>query len=267
LTLYFGRRRLAHIDASAILSCVNHRLQQGRAASTINLDLTTLGRALRLAHEYGKLGTVPKIRVLRPAAPRSGFFEQGDFEAVCKHLPADLVLVARIAHTYGWRINSEVLTLTKVQVDLQAGTLRLAPGSTKNRDGRLVYLTDELKAALADQLARVKALEREMGQVILWVFPVTHDRHKGGPRRDIRGIWRRACRDAGLHGKLKHDLRRTAARNMINLGVPERVVMAVMGHKTRSMLDRYHIVSPGDLREVARKLSRKTRHNLGTAAD
>ena len=43
--------------------------------------------------------------------------------------------------------------------------------------------------------------------------------------------------------------------------------MAVLGHKTRSMLDRYHIVSPGDLQDVARKLSDNTGHNLGTAAD
>jgi integrase len=267
LSLYFKGRELASIEASAILGYVAYRQRRGNAANTINLHLTTLGRALRLAQEYGKLATVPRIRMLKPAAPRSGFFEREEFEAVCRHLPLDLVLVVRISHTYGWRVNSEVLTLTKGQVDLEAGTLRLAPGSTKNRDGRVVYLTDELKAGLEDQLARVQALEREMGQVVPYVFPVTQGRHQGGPRRDIRNIWRRACRDAGLPGKLKHDLRRTAARNMINLGVPERVAMAVLGHKTRSMLDRYHIVSPGDLQDVARKLSHRGRTNLGTAAD
>ncbi len=54
---------------------------------------------------------------------------------------------------------------------------------------------------------------------------------------------------------LRHDFRRTAVRNMVNRGVPDRVAMKVSGHRTRAIFDRHHIVSPGELREVARKLS------------
>jgi hypothetical protein len=100
---YFSGVKLVDIDAAAILRYVTHRQRQGLAANTINADLAVLQRTLRLAQEYGKLGVVPKVRMLRPAAPRSGFFEHEDFEAVCRHLPPDLVLVARIAYTYGWR--------------------------------------------------------------------------------------------------------------------------------------------------------------------
>jgi hypothetical protein len=40
---------------------------------------------------------------------------------------------------------------------------------------------------------------------------------------------------------------------MVNMRVPERVAMTVTGHRTRAVFDRYHIVSPADLQEVARK--------------
>ena len=120
-----------------------------------------------------------------------------------------------------------------------------------------MFLTPELKAGIADQLARVKALERELSTIIPWLFPRLRGHHQGERIKSFRKVWTKACREAGCPGKLRHDLRRTAARNMINLGVPERVTMAVLGHKTTSMLHRYFIVSPSDLQDVARRLSDK----------
>lgn len=261
LTKYWRGSKLSDIDASSILDDVSHQRRDGKAPATINLDLATLRRALRLAHENGKLEKVPRIRMLRPDPPRSGFFEREKFEAAKAQLPDDLTLAVSIGFVFGWRVHSEALTLTKAQIDLVAGTLRLAPGSTKNRDGRLVYLTAELKAGIADQLVRVRALERTIGEITPYLFPHLSGPYRGQRIKGFRKMWAKACREAGCAGMLVHDLRRTAVRNMVNAGVSERVAMMITGHKTRMVFDRYHIVSPDDLREATRKLSDKAQSN------
>src|SRR5437667_3456981 len=131
-------------------------------------------------------------------------------------------------------------------------------------DGRVVYLPPDLMPLLKAQAARVEVLQLKTQRVIPYLFPHLAGPHQGERILDFRRRWVTACTKAGLPGKLRHDFRRTAVRNMVNAGVPERVAMTITGHKTRAVFDRYHIVSPADLRDAATKISASTCRFSGT---
>lgn len=83
--------------------------------------------------------------------------------------------------------------------------------------------------------------------------------HRGGKViKEFRNAWMSACKAAGYPGMLLHDFRRTAVRNLVRAGVPEKISMAITRHKTPSVFDRYDIVSTDDLRNALGKLGDPT---------
>jgi integrase len=162
----FTGQRAATIGQPAVDAYIVHRQTEGASGSTIKRELGTLRRMLRLGCQNGKVLRLPMFHLPKDGAPREGFFERAQYEAVRRRLPPDLQAALAIAYTYGWRMQSEVLTLERRQLDLEAGTLRLDPGQTKNDDGRLVYLTPELKTLLAVQVERIRVAERKTGRII-----------------------------------------------------------------------------------------------------
>lgn len=159
-----------------------------------------------------------------------------------------------------------------MQVDLPARIVRLEPGTTKNKEGRIIPLR---VSELYEMLAMLRAVRDECFPDSPWVFSRT-----GQGIKSFRRSWEMACKAAGLWDattekptRLFHDLRRTGVRNLIRAGVPEKVAMQISGHKTRSVFDRYNIVDERDLNDAMVKLDRHMTalpgnwHTIGTQTD
>jgi integrase len=277
---YFRKMRLSEITTAVIRKYIAHRKTQvivaGKGAERrerapsngeINRELTHLKRLFTLAYRAGTIARVPHIELLAEHNVRKGFFERPQLEAICRHLSRDLAPVARFAYLTGWRITSEVLPLTWGHIDFNAkvspdqptaGVVRLEPNETKNDDGREFALTSELREVLLEQRRRHQELKLQ--QVLCpWVFHRNYTKVKGKRITAFVKAWKIACRAAGLPGKLPHDFRRTAVRNLVRAGVPEKVAMRMTGHRTRSVFERYNIVSGGDLASASAALDRHHR--------
>jgi integrase len=238
--------------------CRKNKLKPGATNATINRELSALKRMLNLGAQQTppKVGRVPHIRMLKENNVRKGFFEHAEFEAVRDALPSYLKGLVTFAYKTGWR-KEEISCLTWAQIDRTNWIACLSPGETKNDEARTVYLDEELKSVISEQW---EARKRK-GTLSPYVFPAMDGKSK---IRDFRKAWAKACKDANIGKKLFHDFRRSAVRNMIRAGIPERVAMMISGHKTRSVFDRYNIVSDNDLKLASQKQEDYLRSQMGT---
>ena len=258
-----GDVKLASLTGAHITTYIDARKSAGFANASVNRELATLRRSLILAADAGLVSrdTIPRIRLLKEAAPRSGFVEEGQYIALLQHLPEYLRPLITAAYVTGWRIRSELLPLRWHAVDLATRTIRLEPGTTKSGEGRVFVMTPALHGALSAQRSYTDAVQKRSEQIVAWVF-----HHDGQPIKSFRRAWLTACRKAGIAGRTPHDLRRSAVRNLERVGVPRSAAMKMVGHRTESMYRRYAIVSEADLREAAQKLATLERSSNGTPA-
>ncbi len=272
----FGHLKAAQLTRATLKEHVERRLAAGAKPATVNRELEVLKRAYNLGAQSDppKVLRVPHFPRLKENNVRQGFLDIAGYERIleqCIIAGPWMRGVFELGYTLGWR-EAEVLNLRADQVDLLNRCVRLNPGETKNDDGRLAFMTTSLYNAIAP------LMQRKCGDD--YVFT----RDDGSQVVDLRKTWRRVCvaagqgklfcrkcqitinsvshcskcegENIGYRGLLFHDLRRTAVRNMVRRGVPEKWAMAISGHKTRSMFDRYTIVSESDLREAALRTER-----------
>jgi integrase len=252
----FAGMKAANFGTPQITKYVEKRLAEKAAQSTINRELSLLRRAFTIGFdaEPQKVTRVPKFHkhvVSEKGNERRGFVEEAQYRKLVDATAGRLWLrgLLALAYTYGFR-RGELLGNPKSgtdamrceQVDLINNTIMLYSGETKNGEGRTVALTEECRQ-IVTELRKGKQPE---DRLFTW--------ENGEPVKDFRETWDKITEAAGVPGLLFHDLRRSAVRNMVRRGVPQKTARTISGHKTDSVFARYNIVSDADIRDAAYKI-------------
>jgi len=249
---FFGSIPATELDSRLLARYIDSRREEHASNATINRELACLKRMVRLAYlsTPPRVESVPHFPHLKETNVRQGFVTAEQYARLVAHCP-DLWLRAMLetAYNYGWRV-SELLNLRVGQVDLVSRTIRLEPGTTKNREGREVTIESGRLLDLLHQCVEGKRLDNH-------VFT-----RGDKPIRDFRKRWQNLCSAAGVPGLLFHDLRRTAARNLRAAGVPEEIIMRIAGWKTSGVFKRYAIVDKADVRSALQQLERARQKEL-----
>jgi integrase len=249
---FFKGMSVAQITPESAREFMRKRKAENLSNDTINGSLRLLRRMLMIAHEDGKIHSVPKIRMLPNSPARKGFLPPESFDKLIAELPANLKPLVTFLYHSGVRLG-EAKQIEWSQVQWSDGNddalIVLEDEQTKNGEPRIIPVTDP-------ELLRML---RESKKTDGLVFDTTN----------LRKAWRKACVAAGLGaitvvekmdpvytGLIIHDLRRSAVRNMMNAGVGESVAMKISGHKTNNVFKRYHIVSADDVFAASRLVSK-----------
>jgi integrase len=240
----FGKLKASSITSATINRFIEQEQTAGYANATINRWLEALRRAYTLgANALPPLVYVsPKIEMLEEDNVREGFLEHDQYLAFRNELPDHQRLILVIGYHLGMR-RGEILKLRWDQVDWSASLIRLEKKQTKAKQARVAPLYGELRAWLDMAYA---AREQDCPFIVSW---------RGAGISEVKTAWNKARQRARVPELLVHDLRRTAVRNMIRAGIPEKQAMRISGHKTRSMFDRYDITDERDIQLAGQKLA------------
>jgi integrase len=241
----FGGARLAKLRREDVERWQAERLQgQGDcrvvSGSTANKELMRLKHLLNRAVAWGYLKDNPSrlVKKAKEAPGRVRYLTPDEQQKLITGAPATLRPYVVAALQTGPR-RGELLTLRWANVDMRAGTVTFP--NTKNGDSRTVPMTNTLRALLT-------SLSRPFDRNAL-VLPEWEP-------AALTVAFGRLVRSLGLVDLRFHDLRHDAASTLTMAGVPQRTIMALLGHRDPRMTLRYQHLSPGHLRDAVRALDR-----------
>jgi len=229
------------------------RKKEGMSDKTVDLEIgdikTMVNKAFyndMVSGETLKAFKRTKNLMKRNANARDRILSPDELRAICEEAPAHVRNAVLIGYHSGMR-RGEILQLRWPMLDLKARTITLEAYMTKDNEKRIVPISDSLMETL-------KKIPRHIHDDHVLIF-----RQK--PLDTLGKALKRACERAGVpygrhtkNGFTFHDLRHTFNTNMRKAGVAESVIMAITGHSTREMFDRYNTVDLDDTRKAVDQL-------------
>ncbi len=253
LKQFFGHLRCNQVSYTLLERYQVIRLKEGAANGSVNRELNVIKKAFRYALQADEVRQVPPFPKSLPEAVCTDFITDEDYpnfvEACLQIGGLWLRAIFETAYTFGMR-HAELLNLRVKNVNLLERTIVLFPNETKTGKGRVLPMVDDtlfelVKACIGSKSQEDHVFTRESGKAI----------------KDFRERWLAVCDLAGKRVRF-HALRRSAVTAMVNAGIPEKEVMAISGHESRQVFQRYHIVPPQRLRTTMQQLTQKRAENL-----
>jgi integrase len=254
VTRLLGNTLLPDLTENTIRNYIRIRLDEGACGRTINMEVGELSRAV------GRPWSVlwPRVRKLeerrdvgRALSPDE---ERKLLEAAPKVRSPLIGTFVRVALMTGMRAG-EIVSLTWGQVDLAGRVLTVGRAKTSSGTGRQIPMNQELFEVLSAHAAWFTSRfgTTDPGHHLFpFGKPIPSDPTK--PVTDISSAWDSLRTSAKVQCRL-HDLRHTAATKMAEAGVPESTMLALIGHMSRAMLERYSHVRMTAKRDAVEALT------------
>ena len=249
----YGQQKVLTIKPVELENYQMQRKKLGKADNTVDSEIGTVRAMINKAFDNDMVSgqTLKAFKRTKKLLKRNGnartrILSHDEYEALCSHAALHVKHAVIIAYHTGMR-RGEILQLRWPMVDIKARTITLEAEMTKDNEKRIIPISPSLYETL-------KGIPRAL-----------HDDHvllfRGKPLDTLGKALNRACEKAGIlygrntkNGFTFHDLRHSFNTNMRKAGVQESVIMAITGHSTREMFDRYNTVDIDDTREAVNKL-------------
>ncbi len=255
--LYLGARPAASVTAEVVDGYIDDRKAEGLSGATIDRETEFIRRAFTLGIVKRKIAFRPHVPKLtkKHANARQGFLDRADFEEILRHVgDEDFRDALAWAYWTGMR-PCELCALTWAAHDKTSKVLRLAPRDAKTGRPRLIPLV----GPLAEILARREKRRTPKTPLIFHSLSRTMAARSGGSSNGwqtrLWKLWRAACATTGRSSLVPYDLRRSAVRNLIRAGAPQKVAMEITGHLTVETFNRYNIVDERDVTSAIERVA------------